>query len=77
MEIEDFTSAIAVVQSRFFILSWMTNSLPDHPILNRWIDSQDSYTMSLDDYEELAVVLLQACREAYKTTAAIAEVHRK
>ena len=33
--------------------------------------------MSLDDYEELAVVLLQACREAYKTTAAIAEVQRE
>ena len=75
---DDFSSAIALVQSRFFILNWLTNgSLPDHPILNRWIDSQDRYTMSLDDYEQLASVLLQACREAYKTTAAIAEVHRK
>lgn len=66
-EVLDFSGAIAAIQVRIDLLVWMEDATwCELPTMQCWLDAQCRYSLSYEDYCNLAESLKQQCKQVFR-----------
>jgi len=64
----DFSRAIAAIQVRIDLLVWMGDATwRELPTVECWLNAQCRYSLSYEDYCNLAESLKQQCQQIYRS----------